>query len=490
METETVLPAKLKEIQEALENKNRNKAARLLTEQAKDLPAESVHRIGLAQLAATIGETATTRFYATHAVATDSSSTTALRAATLLADVGDYVNALKMANRVVKTAKEFAPGWNILGTLQAQFGMFEEAEESLKKAIFIQPKVAVHWLELASFHKFTNKDPLAAEMLKIQSAMATTSRSNQAIFLFAISKMLDDLGEQQQAWHALSNACVMMEKSVQYDKEGNDKSVNAILTSLAQNTFSQLKPSPDTSNRTIFVFGNLRSGGTLVQRMLMGHPDVAHGDAMGLMSLAATALQGIGPEELLDVQTKYENPWRDMAAAYHHMSKSRFGAEGRIVDRTMGQARLAPLISHAMPNAPLIWVRRNLEDTAYSQLKTCFASGGRWTFNQETMGHHLAQEEKLFEAISKALGEKLLVVNYEDIVADPASQRARIYAHCGLSADAEIKETHTLTNNSVLTSSVYDVNQPINSDAVGSSKGFSQHMDTFRAAYAATKASN
>ncbi|MFC7291204.1 tetratricopeptide repeat-containing sulfotransferase family protein [Hirschia litorea] len=488
METETVLPAKLKEIQEALENKNRNKAARLLTEQAKDLPEETVHRLGLAQLAATIGETATTRFYATHAVATDSSSTTALRAATLLADVGDYVNALKMANRVVKTAKEFAPGWNIQGTLQAQFGMFEEAEESLKKAIFIQPKVGAHWLELASFHQFTKSDQVAADMLKIQSTMSSTSPSNQAIFLFAISKMLEDLGEQEQSWHALSNACGHMHKIVQYDHAANTKSVDSVLASLSQNTYAQLKPSPDTSNRPIFVFGNLRSGGTLVQRMLVGHPDVSGGDTMGLMSLAATALTGIGPDELVGVQSKYENPWRDIAAAYHHMVKSRFGAEGRIVDRTMAQARLAPLIHHVMPNAPLIWVRRNLEDTAYSQLKTCFASGGRWTFNLETLGQHMAQEEKLFEAISQALGDKLLVVNYEDIVADPQAQRARIYAHCGLTADADIAETHTLTNNSVLTSSTYAINQPINTNSVGNSEQFSKHMDAFRTAYANTKA--
>ncbi|ACT58594.1 tetratricopeptide repeat-containing sulfotransferase family protein [Hirschia baltica] len=488
METETLLPAKLKEIQEALENNNRNKAARLLTEQAKDLPEETVHRLGLAQLAATIGETATTRFYATHAVAGDSSSNTALKAATLLADVGDYPNAIKMAHRVVKTAKDFAPGWNILGTLQAQQGQFAEAEESLKKAIFIQPKSAIHWLELATIHNFTPDDPIVKDLLKLQSTIGSTSQTNQGIYLYALSKMMRDLGETEQAWHALNVGANLMNKAAPYDKENNRKNVDDILASIRQNTFAQLKPSPDTSNRAIFVFGNLRSGGTLIQRMLVGHPDVAGGDSTGLFSLAAATLKGVSSEELLQLQSKYENPWRDMAAAYYHMIKSRFGAEGRIVDRTLAQARLAPIIHHAMPKAPLIWIRRNIEDTAYSQFKTCFANGGRWSFNQENLGEHLAQEEKLFEAIAPSLGDALLIVNYEDLVANPEAERARIYAHCGLDASAEIQPTHAVPNNPIVSSSIVGISKPIYTDAIGKGAANAQYMSAFKTAYAAAKA--
>lgn len=488
METETVLPAKLKEIHEALESNNRNKAARLLTEQAKDLPEETGHRLGLAQLASTIGETATTRFYATHAVAGDSSSNTAIKAATLLADVGDYPNALKMANRVVKTAKDFAPGWNVLGTLQAQFGQFSEAEESLKKAIFIQPKSGVHWLELSSIHTFDEKDPLAKQLLGLQGVMTTTSPANQSVYLFAVAKMLSDVGQTEQSWQALTTAAELMKKTNSYDAVGNQKSVESVLATLSQNTFAQLKPSPDASNRTIFVFGHLRSGGTLVQRMLTAHNDVVGGDSLGVFSLAAASLEGIAPEDLTTLQAKYENPWRDMAAAYHHMIKSRFGAEGRVVDRTMAQARLAPLIHHALPKAPMIWVRRNLEDTAYSQFKTCFANGGRWSFDQKSLGEHMASEEKLFAAIAPALGDSLLIVNYEDLVSNPEAERARIYAHCGLENAADIPATHEVKNNPIVGTSVYAISQPINAKAIGNGARFSQKMEAFRAAYTAAKA--
>ena len=488
METETVLPGKLKEIQEALENNNRNKAARLLTEQAKELPKETVHRLGLAQLAATIGETATTRFYATHAVAGDSSSNTALKAATLLADVGDYPNAIKMATRVVKTAKDFAPGWNVLGTLQAQQGSFEEAEESLKKAIFIQPKSAVHWLELAAIHTFTNDDPLVRDILKLQGNMASTPAMNQGAYLYALSKVFFDLGETDQAWQALNAAASIMNQVSPYEREKNNESVENVINSIQQNTFSQLKPSPDVSNRAIFIFGNLRSGGCLVQRMLVGHPEVAAGDSTGLFSLAAASLNGVSSNDLLELQSKYDNPWRDMAAAYYHMAKSRFGAEGRIVDRTMSQGRLAPIIHQAMPKAPMIWVRRNVEDTAFSQFKTCFPSGGRWSFSQQNLGEHLALEDNLYAAIAPALGDALLTVNYEDLVANPDAERARIYAHCGLANSPEVIATHEVKDNPVLSSSVAALQAPIHAKAIGNGARYSQQMETFRQAYSAAKA--
>ncbi len=488
METETVLPGKLKEIQEALENNNRNKAARLLTEQAKELPEETVHRLGLAQLAATIGETATTRFYATHAVAGDSSSNTALKAATLLADVGDYPNAIKMATRVVKTAKDFAPGWNVLGTLQAQQGNFAEAEESLKKAIFIQPKSAIHWLELATIHTFTPDDPLVRDILKLQNSMAATSPMNQGAYLYALSKVFFDLGETDQAWQATNTAATIMNQVSPYEKDRNNENVAGIIGAIQQNTFGQLKQSPDASNRAIFIFGNLRSGGCLVQRMLVGHPEVTAGDSTGLFSLAAASLNGISSQDLLEIQTKYENPWRDMAAAYYHMAKSRFGAEGRIVDRTMSQGRLAPIIHQAMPKAPLIWVRRNIEDTALSQFKTCFPSGGRWSFDQKNLGEHLALEEKLYEAIAPALGNALLTVNYEDMVANPEAERARIFAHCGLAASPEVVAPHEVQDNPVISSSVAALQKPIHANAIGNGARFSQQMEVFRQAYTAVKA--
>lgn len=483
METETVLPAKLKEIQEALENQNRNKAARLLTEQAKDLPEDTVNRLGLAQLAAAIGETATTRFYATHAVAGDTSSNTALRAATLLTDVGDYTNAIKMATRVVKTAKEFAPGWNVLGTLQAQHGLFEQAKESFEKAIYVQPKNAVHWLELSSFHKFTAKDPLVQEMLSQQPAISSMSDTNYSLLLFAIAKMFDDLGENEKSWQAYTQANELMSPSRVFDEAGNTKSLESVFQSVEQNTFAHLKPSPDASNRSIFVFGNLRSGGTIVQRMLVGHPEVTGGDTTGLFTLSATALKGLSPTDLQEVQSKYENPWRDFAAAYHHMIKSRFGAEGRVVDRTMPQARLMPLIHHVLPKAPLIWVRRNLEDTALSQFKTCFATHARWSFTQESLGKQLAGEEALFEKILPSLGNSVLVVNYEDLVSNPEAERAKIYAHCGLSPVSDAPATHTLTQNPVIGTSVYKLNQPLNTNSIGKSAKYAEGMQTFKNAY-------
>jgi tetratricopeptide (TPR) repeat protein len=483
MTTETALPSKFEEIQEALKAKNRNKAARLLAEQAKELPEGVQHRLGLSQLAQQIGESTISRFFASHAVAADQGSANLLKAATLLADSGDLKGAYKIAQKVVTVAKDFAPGWNIKGTLEIQLGDREKAAESLDKAIFIQPRSAAHWLERAYLKTYTQEDEFVGKLFGAQQLMASTQEGNKALYVFALAKVAHDLGDYDTAWGAMQQANAMMSKVAPYDVEADLVSAQNILNTLSSDTFSKLKPSGDTSDRSIFIFGGLRSGATLVDRILVGSPNVVGGGSINLFALAAATLEEATPEKLVEIQSKYESPWRDMAVSYNHMIKSRFGAEGRVVDRTLSQSRLAPLIHHVLPNAPKIWVRRDINALAVSQYRICMPQGGRWSTNQASLAKHLALEEKLFQAIAPKMGDKLLIVNYEELVADPAGQSARILAHCGL-ANYEGAATPPRLTTPALTSSVFAGNLPIHANAVQPKEEYLSKMEEFKSAFA------
>ncbi len=486
METETKPnPAneKFQEISEALEQRNRNRAARLLADCAKAMPEAPQDRIGLATVAARIGESAIARYFATHAAQGEPGSAILLRAGGLLADSGDFAGATKLALRTTEMAKDFAPGWHLNGALQAQMGQIDEAKESLKRAIFIQPRMGAAWLELARIHTFTKDDPLVAQMIQARSPMSSTAPDNQAHFGFAFAKMLRDLGDLQNFWNAVEQSNRLMKTAQPYEKDADTKSAEQVLDLIAKNGSSQLKPAGEPFDRGIFVVGMPYSGCDLVEQILVSHPQVAGGGELNFFGRAATALEDMSVEKITELQTKWENPWRDVGVAYQHMLKSRFGADGRVVDRTIAQTRLTPLIHHVCSGSPIIWMRRNANDVAFECYANHFNGVARWSYDQSDLAHHMALEDKMFSAIAPTLGDKLLVVEYEKLVSAPQAEIARILSHCGLPDDpapyAPEKKIHPIQ-----TASILSVRKPIDASDVNCSQPFTAAMTTFQTAYA------
>ena len=80
------------------------------------------------------------------------------------------------------------------------------------------------------------------------------------------------------------------------------------------------------------------------------------------------------------------------------------------------------------------------------------------------------------------LGERVLVVPYEALVADSASWIYRILGHCGLAAEAEPFAPHE-NPRPVTTSSVMQVRRPINSAGVGAAAPYRTFLEPFIDAY-------
>ncbi len=478
---------RMADINSALENRNRNKAAQLMAEFGRDLPEGVADRLVLANVAQNLGEAAFTRFFASHALKAQDGSDTYLRAAGFVAASGDMATALKYAQTVVEKAKDFAPGWYMLGTLQLQMGDFDAARESLRRALFIQPRAGLTWLALTGTKQYTPDDPEVRDLLDLQNAMNTTAPDNVATYLNGLGKVLDDIGQTDEAARAWSQAASVLASITPYDADADRKGALDAVASVTANTHANLKPSDNASNRPIFVVGIRRCGATLVEQILCSHPEVAEGGDVNLFARAATSVEALSPEGLQTLETKWQSPWRDIGASYTHMIKSRYGAEGRVVDRSLSNTRLTPMIHHVLPNAPIIWVRRNADDTALSAFTTCFTFGARWSFDQQAMAKHFALEDLLFERLAPTLGDKLLVVNYEDLVRDPANQIPRMLAHCGLADNPACHSPHE-TRRAIQITSAFKAHQPINTNSVGRAQRYQELMAPFREAYAREKA--
>jgi hypothetical protein len=226
--------------------------------------------------------------------------------------------------------------------------------------------------------------------------------------------------------------------------------------------------------RTIFATGLPRSGTTLIEQVLTAHSAVADGAEIGTLEVFAAQVGGASyPALTRCIETGGAAPTVRM---WHRWLDERFGATGRAVDKSVDVSRYLGLVAALLPEAPLIWITRDPLDRAWSCFRTNFNGGSiPWSYD-------LRLEDQLLAQWQEILGERLLVVPYEALVADPQAWIRRLLAHCGLAEEPAAFAPHE-NRRPVATASMVQVRRPINQGAVGAAEPYREFLAPFIDAY-------
>ena len=135
------------------------------------------------------------------------------------------------------------------------------------------------------------------------------------------------------------------------------------------------------------------------------------------------------------------------------------------------------------PNSPVIWLRRAPVDCAWSAYSNWFAKGLGWSWSLEDIARHFLVEDRLFAAWRHLLGQRLLVVQLEDLVANSREIIAQILRHCGLADEAACYAPHA-NSGPVATVSAWQVRKPINPAEARLPEPYRQFLKPFERHYA------
>jgi hypothetical protein len=105
-----------------------------------------------------------------------------------------------------------------------------------------------------------------------------------------------------------------------------------------------------------------------------------------------------------------------------------------------------------------------------------------WSYNLEQIAAHFQVEDELLARWREILGERLLVLSYEDLVTEPGTWIPRLIAHCGLPEEEGVFSPHK-NRRPVATSSMVQVRRPINRDAIGAAEPYREFLRPFIDAY-------
>lgn len=399
--------------------------------------------------------------------------------AALLARLGRVEDAIESLRSLPRTPEVY----HLLGTLHAQIGSVEAALENLRHAASrLPPTQAVwSWLAAVDIKRFTEFDEDCRQieaLTKISMPDAPRSATH-----YALGKALLDQGDVAGAYAHYAEGAAIMARLEPDDGRAQSQFVDSLIAGFGGSLLGRLKPSTCDSNRPIFVLGPPRSGTTLVEQILTSHSTVAGGAELSLFTVAGMALPDFSPAAVERYDTRGgQDPWGVIGHDYLHLLDQRFGRAGRVVDKTLNHGRVLGLLAKALPSARFIWLDRDIGDVAWSCFRTRFAAGMAWTWSLESIGRYLGDEALLRQHWASILGDRLLILRYEDLVSDPETQTRLLLAHAGLPEEPAVFTPH-LQQRAVQTASVSQVRQPIHRNAVGSAKALPGRLAAMYAAY-------
>lgn len=395
--------------------------------------------------------------------------------AALNAQLGRLDDAEAILKRVPINIPSPAERHYIQGTLAANQGRFAHALAHIRQAVEASPASGQAWLALAMIGKLSDVDETA--LFAAAAQVAGVSTIDQAAYAYACGKILDGRKDYDQAFSAFAQGAAIMrrERPYAFEKDSQD-AANA--QSGWREFFERIgttSPAPENNVQPIFVTGLPRSGTTLVEQILSSHSQVAGGGELGLMHIVS---RDVG-QSATDYQsfTDRGGSARQLADLYSHLALQRFPGAKRIVDKSLDTSRHMGMITAIFADAPIIWLKRDALDCAWSTFRTWFLRGLNWSWSFEDIGLHFGLEYELMNHWAE-LNPRILSVEYADLVTNPTYWIECITNHCGLEMEPVQLNSHETVRN-VMTASVAQVREIINTRAIGSARPYVNFMRPF-----------
>lgn len=331
---------------------------------------------------------------------------------------------------------DYASAYNNLGNIFKEDGRFDDALAYFERAIALKPDYAEAHLNRTAMKTFRQGD---ADLAALE-ALASSHRlgDDKALYVhFALAKALEDVGDYLRAFEHLRQGNSLKRRQIAYEEASELKLFQRISAVFDQSLFDRFRGEGDPSPVPIFVLGMPRSGSTLIEQILAGHPQIhAAGELTALEKMAANGEFNCSdpplpfPESIpaLDGVTL-----RGLGRSYLSRLANLPKGHVRMVDKLPGNFLRIGLIRLILPNARIVHVMRNLLDTCVSCYSKLFTNGLYFSYDLAELGRYCRSYMELMAHWRSILPDgAMLEIAYEDVVNDLEGQARRLIEYCGL----------------------------------------------------------
>jgi len=362
-----------------------------------------------------------------------------------------------------------------LGVLLIEDGKAEAAEPEIREALRLNPKHGDAAIVFSELKTFRQRDEVVEQ---IASTYGTSTEDTRLKFGFAYGKILDDLGDYDNAFRCFESVNAIRKQHSNYDQDMELSHLNAVMQSYTADVVQQSTGVKDSS-APLFIVGMPRCGSTLVEQILASHSDVLPRGECGYFE---SALDDVSRDTeapfTLDTLTSFDaDQWQQLGQTYLNKLHIKTGQAKHYTDKSLSNIRLIGAIHCALPQAKIIHVRRHPLDTCWSIYRHNLL-GGMFDFghNLGELGYYYRMYLRLMQHWREVLPDGVMIeVDYEDLVTDQEAQTRRLLDLCDLSWDEQCLRFYQ-AEHAVRTASVMQVRRPMSSGSIGVWKHYEKHL--------------
>jgi Tfp pilus assembly protein PilF len=385
----------------------------------------------------------------------------------LLTYCDDPVNARRFFERAVALAPGATAYRYNLATAQRMTGDLAGTEASLNRVIAAAPGDAQAHYMRSDLRTQTRESNHIDEMALLMHGGVIQPR-DEILLCFAVAKELADVARHEESFVYLKRGCDLQRRLMTYDVRDDVATMDRIVQ-LHDHATTTGAPGAAT-DECIFVIGLPRSGTTLVEQILGSHSAVQ--SAGELQAFPAETMKAVHRQvgravgKLDFVERSREVDARALGHAYLEATRLRRGRKLRFVDKQPLNYLYAGLIRRALPGVRIVALARQPMDSCYAMYRTLFTNAYPFTYNLDDLGQYYVAWHRLMRHWQSLLGDSLLIVQYEDLIANQEAVSRRIVAHCGLAWEDACLAFHQ-RQGAVATASAAQVRRELYATSVG-----------------------
>lgn len=202
----------------------------------------------------------------------------------------------------------------------------------------------------------------------------------------------------------------------------------------------------------IFVLGIPRSGTTLVEQILASHSEVHAAGELLVLNDAVDYLDK-------DFDTAQITHLRNY---YLHELKKRANGEDFVIDKLPLNFKWIGFIALAMPEAKIVYLKRDARAVCFSNFCTSFkAHGNTFAYGLEDVAHYYNLHTELMDFWKDRFPGRIYQVNYETLTENQDTETRRLLDYIGLKFEPDCLAFHKNDSVTIPTASVDQVKKPM-----------------------------
>lgn len=372
---------------------------------------------------------------------------------------------------------DYTPALFNLANLQEDMGKRAEASALYERVLQIAPAAHEALARVAQIARIDSPDDAMIGRLRKALGRDDLQAPDRASLNFALGRALDQAGAYENAYNAYVAANAMSRRSAAtsgtlYDRARAEQAVEEMIAAFP----ARREDVAPVGRPPVFICGMFRSGSTLIEQVLAGHPEVTPGGELALLPMAMRDLapfpQSMPERSAADLRALA----RRLLGAYQAL----FPGAKLVTDKRPDNFVLIGLIKTLFPDAKIVHTIRHPLDNVLSVFFLHLDHSMGYALDPMDAAHHYAQYRRLMTHWKALFGDDIFDVDYDAFVQEPHAPTEALLRFLGLKWNDECLAFHRRTN-AVKTASVWQVREPLYQRASGRWRHYAAQLEPARA---------